>query len=207
MISGLIGMILSWIDDVLHIEYITFGVILLISIFIGLFFWYKFGKKWGKTKTYIYSMTYLAAVMPLMGLISIGIIPIPVFWQAVAFGILGAVGLAGYYLLPYAIVADIVEQDEKKTQESRAGVYYGFEAIPLNFFQFIGYFLIGLLLDARFWNLFNISGTFTSSFGTTFSLGYVVFGPLASVFILLSVLVFWKKVNADPLSKNTTISF
>jgi GPH family glycoside/pentoside/hexuronide:cation symporter len=201
-ISGLLGIVLAWIQDVLQVPYILFGVILLVSIFIGLYFWIGYGNKQGKTKTYIYSMTYLAIIMPFMAVISLAIIPLDNLIQGSIFGFLAAIGMAGYYLLPYAIVADIVEKDEQETAESRSGIYYGFEAIPLNFFQFLGYLLVGALLDNRFWNIFNIDGLFTNASGTSFSLGYVLFGPIASIFIVLSVLIFWKFVDADPLQKS-----
>jgi hypothetical protein len=70
-------------------------------------------------------------------------------------------------------------------------MYYGFESIPLNFFQFFGYLIVGLLLD----NL----PTYTDWQGNVFSLGFLVWGPVSMVFVLVSVLIFWKFVNADPL--------
>ena len=80
-------------------------------------------------------MVYLAFVMPLMMFIGqLEFIPFPLLVQGVIFAILAAGGLSAYYLLPYAIVGDIVEKDERETGESRAGMYYGFESIPLNIF-------------------------------------------------------------------------
>ncbi len=197
MISGLLGIVLAWIQDVLGfgtIDYLIFGVVLLLSIFTGYIFWTRVGSnpKYGKTKSYIYSMLYLACIMPLMMFIGqIDFIPFPILIQGVVFAILAAGGLSAYYLLPYAIVGDIVEKDERETGESRAGMYYGFESIPLNVFQFLGYLLIGAMID--------FLPSITNSAGRTFSQGYLLFGPLSSVIILISVLIFWKFVNADPL--------
>ncbi|MHA1975773.1 MAG: MFS transporter [Candidatus Hodarchaeales archaeon] len=197
MISGLLGIVLAWIQDVLGfgtVDYLVFGVVLLLSIFTGYLFWARVGSnpKYGKTKSYIYSMLYLALIMPLMMFIGqLEFIPFPVLLQGIVFAILAAGGLSAYYLLPYAIVGDIVEKDERETGESRAGMYYGFESIPLNFFQFIGYLLIGAMID--------FLPSVTNYAGRTFSQGYLLFGPLASVIILISVFIFWKFVNADPL--------
>lgn len=192
MISGLIGIVLAWITDVLDfttLNYILFGLILLSSIFVFLIFWVKFGNAFGKTKSFIVSMTYLGCIMPIMSIIGVIQLPISLFTQGVFFALLAAAGLASYYLLPYAIVADIIREDEKLTGESRAGIYYGFEAIPLNFFQFLGYLLVGLLLELP---------KYTNYTGRVFSEGYILFGLIFSLFIFVSVIIFWRFVNADP---------
>ncbi len=197
MISGLLGIVLLWIKEVLGFEtgdYLIFGVVLLLSIFSGFIFWGRVGSNpnYGKTKSYIFSMLYLACVMPFMMFIGqVEAIPLPILIQGVIFAILTAGGLSAYYLLPYAIVGDIVEKDERETGESRAGMYYGFESIPLNFFQFIGYLLVGAMID--------FLPSITNYTGRTFSQGYLLFGPFSSIIILVSVFIFWKYVNADPL--------
>ncbi|MHA2295493.1 MAG: MFS transporter [Candidatus Hodarchaeales archaeon] len=193
-LSGLLGIVIAWIQEVLMFEtgeYVIFGSIMLFSIFFGYPLWIKLGNKFGKTKCYIVSMSYLAIVMLMMTVIGqLEFIPVPVLVQASIFAFLAAMGFSGYYLLPYAIVADIIEDDERRTGESRAGMYYGFESIPLNIFQFFGYLLVGTLLELP---------KITSYTGAEFSIGYLVFGPLASTCMFASVLIFWKWVNADPL--------
>lgn len=198
--SGLIGIVLAWAKDVLKfgtLNYIIFGLIILGAVFLSIVFWVKFGAKHGKTKTYIYAIGSLIVVLPFMsmiGYIDIGISP---QYLAFLFGCLMSIGLAGYYVLPYAIVADIVNEDQIKTGDtSRAGLYYGFEALPLNLFQFIGYLLIGVLLDQV---------KITNYLGTSFSVGYLYFGPISAVFVIISLLLFWKFVNADP-TKNIEVA-
>ncbi len=198
-LSIIMGIVLSWIDKALFfgtIEYLLFGLTLLSVMFIGFIFWGNFGNKYGKTKSFKLSMTWMVIWMPFTPFIgqieSISLI-IPVLIQAMFFCILVGVGISGFYLLPYAIVADIVEEDERRTQESRAGMYYGFESIPLNLFQFIGYLTVGFLLQ----NLPTVQSWQTGT--EPFSLGFLLWGPVSTIFILISVLIFWKFVNADPL--------
>ncbi|MFX0086719.1 MAG: MFS transporter [Candidatus Hodarchaeota archaeon] len=196
-LSLIMGIVLSWIDVALNfgtVEYLLFGLTLLGIMFIGFIFWGKFGNKYGKTKSFIYAMLWTVIWMPLtlfLGQIEFITQIIPVLIQAIIFCILVAIGLSGFYLLPYAIVADIAEEDERRTGESRAGMYYGFESIPLNFFQFFGYLIVGFLLD----NL----PDYTNWQENVFSLGFLVWGPVSMVFVLISVIIFWKFVNADPL--------
>ncbi len=205
-LSIIMGIVLSWIDKALNfgpIEYVAFGVALLVTIFCGFVWWGKFGNRNGKTKSFIIAMIWMAIFMPFTFLVGqVGIFSqvlgiaqnIDVLLQSIIFVVLVGVGVSGFYLLPYAIVADIVEEDERRTGESRAGMYYGFESIPLNFFQFIGYLIVGFLLQ----NL----PLFTDWRGNEYSLGFLIWGPIAVVFIVISVLIFWKFVNADPLRES-----
>jgi GPH family glycoside/pentoside/hexuronide:cation symporter len=202
-ISIIMGVVLSWIDKALQfgtIEYLIFGLAMLGTILCGFVWWSKYGNKEGKTKSFIYVTIWMAIFMPFtlligqVGLFSqfLGISQgMDVLLQATIFVILTGIGVSGYYLLPYAIVADIVEEDERRTGESRAGMYYGFESIPLNFFQFLGYLTVGLLLQ----NLPQI----TDWRGNEYSLGFIWWGPIAVIFIVISIFIFWKNVNADPL--------
>jgi GPH family glycoside/pentoside/hexuronide:cation symporter len=206
-LSIIMGIVLSWIDKAFRfgtIEYLIFGITLLITIFCGFIWWGKYGSKKGKTKSFIYATIWMAIFMPLtivigqIGLFSniIDITPnLDVLLQALFFVILAGVGVSGFYLLPYAIVADIVEEDERRTGESRGGMYYGFESIPLNFFQFIGFLIVGFLLQ----NLPN----YTDWRLNEYSIGFLWWGPVAAIFIIISVLIFWKKVNADPLKEKS----
>ncbi|MFW9853689.1 MAG: MFS transporter [Candidatus Thorarchaeota archaeon] len=196
-LSITLGIVLSWIDKALRfgsLEYIVFGLTLLATIFAGFYWWVKYGNKEGKTKSFIYSTLWMIVFVPfsiLVGQIQFISEVVPILVQALVFVVLTGVGVAGFYLLPYAIVADIVEEDERRTGESRGGIYYGFEAIPLNFFQFIGYLTVGFLLQ----NL----PLFTDWRGYQYSMGFLLWGPVSAVFILCSLLIFWRKVNADPL--------
>ncbi len=208
-LSMTMGIVLTWIDRALYftgiIEYLLFGISLLGVVFCGFIFWGKFGNKQGKTKSYIYSAVWMAVWMPftlVVGQIEIISLLFPTLLQAIIFVIFAGAGVSGFYLLPYAIVADIVEEDERRSGESRAGMYYGFESIPLNFFQVIGYLIVGYLLQENFPFDIPTLPIFTDWQGHTYSLGLIVWGPLASIFILISVIIFWKFVNADPLRES-----
>lgn len=193
-IAGLTGILLAWIEEVLGLDdvgYVLFGGTLLISILLGFIFWIRLGNSsYGKTKSFIYSMTALIFIMPLLAVIGQLELPIPILLQSLFIAILGALTLSCYYLLPYAITGDIVTEDELRTAESRAGSYYGFELIVMNFAQVIGYLLVGFLLELP---------KTTNYLNNEFSIGYIFFGPFASMIILVSVLIFWKYVDADPL--------
>ena len=125
--------------------------------------------------------------MSIIGYVNVGVSP---QYLGLLFGFLISIGLGGYYVLPYAIIADIVKEDQIETGDtSRAGLYYGFESFPLNLSQFIGYLLLGVLLEQQ---------KITNYLGVSFSKGYLIFGPLSAVFVIISLIIFIKYVNADP---------
>lgn len=196
-IASLTGILLAWIEEVLGLDdfgYIIFGGTLLITILLGFIFWVRIGNNpnYGKTKSFIYSMLALVFIMPLLSIIGQIEFPLPILIQSLFIAILGAWTLSCYYLLPYAITGDIAEEDELRTGESRAGMYYGFELIVMNFAQVFGYLLVGILLSLP--KIINYAGR-------EFSAGYLFFGPVSSIIIFIAVAIFWRYVDADPLRK------
>ena len=95
---------------------------------------------------------------------------------------LTGVGLSGPYLFPYAIIADIADKDERETNESRAGMYNGFNSIPLNIFQAIALILVGYL---------NPENMTTRLY---------LLGPITAVFFLASIPILFLG-NFDPFMK------
>lgn len=196
-IMGLVGIMLAWIEEVLLFDtvgYLIFGGTLLTTMFFGFYFWVKYGNRIGKTKSFIYSMLLLALIMPLMSVIGqLEILNIvPLILQTLPFVAAAAFCLASYYLLPYAITGDIAEEDERRTGIRRAGSYNGFELLIMNVLgQVLGFLLVGFILELD---------PITNYAGNTFSIGYLLFGPICSVIIIASVILFWKFVNADPLN-------
>ena len=104
---------------------------------------------------------------------------LPIEIQGLILVTLAAIGLSGYWLFPYVIIAHIAEVDEIITGESRAGMYTGFNSIPLNIFQATAYIITGYIT------------------GLPNMLGYYLWGPICGVFILIGMLVFIF-VDTDP---------
>ena len=164
-------------------EFIIFGVELLSVVFV-FFIIYQFTiKKKGKRFTLQISMMLAVISLPFTLIIgnSTGGFILLAFAGA---------GVAGYYLFPYIVYADFAQKDEIMTGEGRAGFYTSFPSIPLNGMQAFSAFLWGFI--------FSLPSTIIVP-GTTdlVSEGYLIWGPVAALFIFLSVLVLFK-VNIDP---------
>ena len=129
------------------------------------------------TAIYLMWFSLKAINIPLLFSLLIGNVPLQ--YQGLMLVALAASGLSGYWLFPYVIIAHIVEVDEIITGESRAGMYTGFNNIPLNIFQAMAYVITGYIT------------------GLPNMLGYYLWGPVSAVFIFVGLLIFLK-VETDP---------
>ncbi len=190
LLSVGIAMVVSttfpYINDLLTFsvtEFIIFGVELLSVVFVFFLIYQVTIKKKGKRFTLQLSM--MLAVISLPFTLVIGTATGGFILLAFA----GA-GVAGYYLFPYIVYADFAQKDEIMTGEGRAGFYTSFPSIPLNGMQAFSAFLWGFIFSLP--ETILVPGELE-----VVSQGYLLWGPIAALFIFLSVLVLFK-VNIDP---------
>lgn len=164
-------------------EFIIFGVELL-SVVVVFFMIYQFAiRKKGKRFTLQLSMMLAVVSLPFTLVITT---------SSAAFILLAfaGAGIAGYYLFPYIIYADFAQKNEIMTGEGHAGFYTSFPSIPLNGMQAFSAFLWGFMFALP--EVVPVPGQ-----ATFVSQGYLFWGPIAALFIFLSVLVLFK-VDIDP---------
>jgi Na+/melibiose symporter-like transporter len=164
-------------------EFIIFGVELLSVVFV-FFVIYQFTiKRKGKRFTLQFSMMLAVISLPFTLVITN---------SSAAFILLAfaGAGVAGYYLFPYIVYADFAQKNEIMTGEGRAGFYTSFPSIPLNGMNALSAFLWGLIFDLP--KVVPVPGSVE-----LVSQGYIFWGPIASLFLLLSVLALFR-VNIDP---------
>lgn len=167
---------------------VSFGVILLVFI-AGFFkYWGGLAKKIGKGPALIRANIVLIAglmLAPLAGLIEDTMIRWILGYLSVA---IGAIGLSAYELFPYAVIADLAHWDQLRTGENRAGLYTGFENIPINLFQSMAFLLIGFITSLP------------QMLGKDYTVGLLIWGPIASVFVFAAIFLL-KRTNIDPFLK------
>lgn len=164
-------------------EFVIFGVELLSVVFV-FFIIYQFTiRKKGKRFTLQLSMMLAVISLPFTLVITT---------SAAAFLLLAfaGAGVAGYYLFPYIVYADFAQKNEIMTGEGRAGFYTSFPSIPLNGMQAFSAFLWGFIFELP--EVVPVPGQ-----ATFVTQGYLFWGPIAALFLFLSVLVLFK-VNIDP---------
>ncbi len=163
-------------------DYMTFGGVFLIVIILSFFFWMLMFRKIGRRRSLTFALILLVVVLPFSIIIGPGL-PGSLFEQGFIYIGLVGLSLAGYMLIPYVIMSDIAHEDELRSGEARAGIYMGFNSIPLNLFQVGGFLISGILTDVRIFPGYE---------------GYRLFGPILAVFLFLGALVLQKvKVDYD----------
>jgi len=163
-------------------EFLIFGVELLSVVFVFFVIYQITIRKIGKRFTLQLSMMLAVVSLPFTLVITT---------SSEAFLLLAftGAGVAGYYLFPYIIQADFAHKNEIMTGEGRAGFYTSFPSLPLNGMQALSAFLWGFIFALP--EIVPVPGA--STFVTQ---GYLYWGPIAALFLFLSVLVLFK-VNLD----------
>jgi len=174
------SLVLLYLTVVLHFEstfYIVTAACFVLGIMVFLYIWRKGMQKIGKKRSLMYMYIVGILILPFS---LIGLIPMA---STFLFGLLFILGLAGamagWFMITGVMYPDIAEDDEKITGELRAGIYIGFPSITLNLFQAVGLFLMGVIL------------------GLPQNLGYIVWGPICSVILLVSYLYSKKFIKLD----------
>lgn len=167
------------------IDYYIVAAFLVIGFVISIIFWRKRIQNRGKKKTLLLLFLFAIILLPtsLIGLLSIA--------TNIIFGIIFiliiATALSGWSLFPYIYYADLAENNEKRTGNLKAGIYSGFNSIVLNIFQAFGPLIIGTITS-----LPNITVG-----SLTYSLGYILWGPICSVILLCTYFYTKKFVTLD----------
>ena len=173
---------LSFLEDVLQLnstEYMIAAGSLIIVTIIFFEVWKRIIKRNGKKKSILY--VFLGGVI---------FFPISLIgftdWNALIVGLIFMFGIsvvmAGWYLFPYIMYADLAENDQRKSNKMKAGIYAGFPSIALNLLQAVGVAILGLILKLP-------DVTIRSE---EVSMGMMLWGPICSI-ILIGVIFYTKK--------------
>ncbi len=130
----------------------------------------------GKKKVLLLSLGALAAYFPLMYFI--GYLPgIGALYQGFAYVFILGIFLSALFVLPNAILADIVDYDEQRTGRRREAMYYGVQGVL---------YKISTALSALI-----ISGLFVIfGYSQANPLGVRLAGPVAGIFMLVGFICF-----------------
>lgn len=167
---------------------VILGVVMIVLVMGAFPFWGRQAKRIGKGPALV-----RAAVILTFGLF---MAPLPAFLPSSPLKtvagllaiILGAVGLSAYELFPYAVIADLAHWNESKTGLSRAGLFTGFEGIPINISQSLTYVFLGYLVSLPSFD------------GYEYTWGLVLWGPIAALMTLAAIGIL-RKTNIDPFKE------
>jgi GPH family glycoside/pentoside/hexuronide:cation symporter len=99
--------------------------------------------------------------------------------------VVAGTGLATHYVMPWALIPDVVEYDYAASGERREGVYYGLWTFLVQLGQALGGALIGWILAATGYVAEAVQ-TLTAQLGIR-----LLFGPIAAFFFVVGVAILW----------------
>ncbi|NVM16239.1 MAG: MFS transporter [Candidatus Lokiarchaeota archaeon] len=186
--SMITTVMLTFIDTVLGLSGLIYYIVagfLIIGFIIFIYFWRRLIQTKGKKQTLLYLFIFAIFLLPTT---LIGLIPLAanVIFGTIFILIIAAV-ISGWNLFPYIYMADLAEDDEKRTGQLKAGIYAGFPSIIFNIFQAIGSFIIGAILSLQDITVGAL----------TYSLGLVLWGPICSLILIVAYFFTKKLVRLD----------
>ena len=107
-----------------------------------LFIWTKISLRVGKKGVYYRGMIFWIAVSFALFVVQ----PAWPSWVIISLGALAGIGIATAYLVPWAMLPDVIELDELQTGQRREGAFYGFFVLLQKAGLAFGLFLVGQVL-------------------------------------------------------------
>ncbi len=155
-------------------------LMLIIAAFIVLWKWV--GNRWSKNISYV------------TGLIIVAICAMSSFWlgkgdmntMLILAGILG-IGMASHWVMPFAMMPDVIEYDQMRTGERREGIFFGVFGLVDKIARTLGIIILAWVLEI-FHYVPNVQQTPESLLGIR-----LLFGPVPAALILLAlpILIFY----------------
>ena len=156
-----------------------------VSLYVGLFLLVMLaslpgtvalGQRWSKRRAHIACMGVLALYFPFQ--FFAGYVPgIPTVIQGLVYIALAGAPIAGLFVFPNALLADVIDYDAQLTGQRREGMYFGVLSTINKLALALSSLIFGLILGA---------------FGNTAAnpLGIRLIGPVAGVAVVLGLLIF-----------------
>jgi len=168
-----------WVTDYLGLKKDAVSLLMapfLVSNVVFFFVVNVLAKRFGKYLLFLITLIGSALVIPLVALV--GHLPwgTPFVQSAVVFGLAG-VPVAGFLVLPYAILADVVDYDEQHTGMRREAIYFGVQAIFQKSAIGISIVVFGLLV--------HFGGPDSNALGLRIVAGLAGLACLAGFFVFL----------------------
>ncbi len=109
----------------------------------------KFTKRYGEKMSFIVFMSYLGAIVILSFAIGLASILSNVIQMFIVM-VLAGLGLTAYFILPNAIVSEIIDEDELATGYRREGMYFGVQGLLERIPSGLSGFVLGLWISNFF---------------------------------------------------------
>ena len=132
--------------------------------------------KYGYKKTLILTMTMQGLVLAALGFVGLWPGRVPVFWQGLITVGLAGFPLAGFFIIPNAMLAELTDYDYALTGKRREAIYFGVQGLILKSAIGLSSLILTFVLERYGFSVAN-------------PLGVRISGPLAGFFVFAGVAI------------------
>ena len=154
----------------------------------------KMMHRFGKRRTYIGSMVFLSIVLLIMSQVPPG-----GHTMVLIAAIFGGLGYGAANVIPWAMVADVIEVDELRTGQRREGVYYGYLVFFRKLASAVAAFSAGHLLSAAGYVSSRQGSAFIEQPESALLVMRLLVGVVPAVMLFFSIIAAWRY----PLDRET----
>lgn len=159
-------------------------ILLALLVMVGLFivFWQWVARRWDKNIAYAGGLTISAVAVSATFWLNPGQLNFMFAVMAVV-----GVGMAAHWVVPWAMLPDVIEHEQAHNGERRAGMYYGVYGLVDKIARTVGIVAVGWIL--QFYGYVpNVAQTSEALFGIR-----LVFGPIPAlcIFLAIPLLIFY----------------
>ncbi len=143
IVSGL----LYFLRVLLDLEEALGGQVMGVMVIISLCFYplvIKLVKIYGKKRIILFSLAYLSFL--LLGIFYLGHLPFPPKMQIFGFAILASFPLASLGIIPYAIIAEVSQDNHQKTGQQKEAMYFAVRNLAIKIGQTLGVAIFAILI-------------------------------------------------------------
>lgn len=143
IVSGL----LYFLRVLLNLEEALGGQVMGVMVILSLFLYplvIRLVKSYGKRKLLLFSFAYLSILTIII--FFLGNLPLPPRVQIFGFAVLAAFPLASLGIIPYAIIAEVAEEDHQRTGQQKEAMYFAVRNLAFKIGQTLGVAIFAILI-------------------------------------------------------------
>ncbi len=157
------------------------------TAFIAMLVWARVSERIGKRKVYLIGASLFAVT-----LIGLSLLPRGATTALYGLAMLGGVGVAVGYLVPWSMLPDVIDQDELEHGQRREGLFYAFFVFLQKLGLSLGLFVSGWTLDLAGYVRVTPGEPVPTQPESVLLVLRALVGPVGAVILLISLWAVWR---------------
>lgn len=157
------------------------------TAFVAMLIWARVSERIGKRKVYLIGASLFAVT-----LIGLALLPRGATTALYGLAMLGGVGVAVGYLVPWSMLPDVIDQDELEHGQRREGLFYAFFVFLQKLGLSLGLFISGWMLDLAGYVRVTPGQAVPTQPESVLLVLRALVGPIGAAILLVSLWAVWR---------------